>query len=157
MKVVRKGVFETNSSSMHSLAIINANDYNPEYNYPKNKTLYVYPAEYGWGYERLTEPDEKLSYLFALAASSNGLRWLDNQDEVFVDRFFDLSEVKKIYDTMSDIGIAINFVIDKSSDHYFGYVDHQSIETIDTFLGDIPIKDFIFNDKYMVIIDNDNH
>lgn len=157
MKVIRNGVFETNSSSMHSLAIMNSNNYNSEHNYSSNKVLCVYPAEYSWGYERLTEPDEKLSYLFALAASSNGLIWLDGEDIEVIDKFFALPEVKKVYDVMSEIGITINFIIDKNSDHYFGYVDHQSIETVDVFLGDISIKDFIFNEKYMAIIDNDNH
>lgn len=42
---------------------------------------------------------------------------------------------------------------------YFGYVDHQSLGLLEGFLKteDITLKEFLFNKKYVVIIDGDEY
>lgn len=147
MKVTRKGVFETNSSSVHSLSITSNKD---EWK-GKDSVLYVSLGEYGWGYDRLITPSEKVSYLMTLIASYVGY-YGDNE---FTDEdFFDLSSIKDIYKAVKHHGSEI--VFNKCSKGY-GYVDHQSIVPMEEFLDGIDLEDFIFNYKYEIIIDNDNH
>lgn len=85
MKLIRNGVFETNSSSAHSLAY--KNEVLRDYNFkphndlcfavkdwrltkkPKEYEMYSYMPlyfdEYGWGFDVLSSPAEKLSYLMS--------------------------------------------------------------------------------------------
>lgn len=163
MKNIRKAVFETNSSSMHSLAI----DGKDEVNRPRQVRGYF--GEYGWGYETLTTCDERLSYvLTALAQLSDANEHkLETQEarqrlEAF-DRFQWLNEMVQDY-----TGTPIVMEYESGGWYPFGHIDHQSFE------GNFPdpladfystektdfqtkMRDFIFNDKYTVIIDNDNH
>ena len=41
----------------------------------------------------------------------------------------------------------------------YGYVDHQSMDLLESFLrtNNITLDDFIFNDKYIVIVDGDEY
>ena len=62
MKNVRNCLFETNSSSVHSVSIRFRKGYIEDCDF-KSITL----GDYEWGYDELEEPDEKLSYLFTYA------------------------------------------------------------------------------------------
>jgi hypothetical protein len=76
-------------------------------------------------------------------------------DNEFSDEdFFDLFSIKEIYKAVKHHGSEIIFY--KRSKGY-GYVDHQSVESMEEFLDGIDLEDFIFNYKYEIIIDNDNH
>ena len=163
MKNIRTAVFETNSSSMHSLAIRVKDEIN------RPGQLRGYFGEYGWGYETLNTCDEKLSYvLTALASLSEadecklGMQEACQRLEAF-EYFQWLNEMVKDY-----TGNVIDIDYEGGGWYPFGYIDHQSFE------GNFPdpladfystektdfqtkMRDFIFNDKYTVIIDNDNH
>lgn len=158
MKNIRTAVFETNSSSMHSLAICGKDEIS------RPGQLRGYFGEYGWGYETLDTCDERLSYvLTALAQLSKaneyklGMQEACQRLETF-EYFQWLNEMVKDY---------TGNVIDMDYENG-GWIDHQSFE------GNFPdpladfystektdfqtkMRDFIFNDKYTVIIDNDNH
>ena len=54
---IRKGVFETNSSSVHTI-VIQANP--PKKIYP----LMIYEDDYGWSLEFLQTPEERASYFY---------------------------------------------------------------------------------------------
>lgn len=56
---IRRGAFETNSSSLHALIIADAM---PDLS--KALTVHVRPGEYGWGIETLDTPNERGSYLY---------------------------------------------------------------------------------------------
>lgn len=165
MKNIRKAVFETNSSSMHSLAI----DGKDEVNRPRQVRGYF--GEYGWGYETLTTCDERLSYvLTALAQLSDADEYkLETQEarqrlETF-NRFQWLNEMVQDY-----TGNVIVMEYESGGWYPFGYIDHQSWNYAETYPEPLEafwsnekqdfqtkMRDFIFNDKYTIIIDNDNH
>lgn len=72
---IRKGVFETNSSSMHTIAIDKtAIHENPAQTrslaqWDSSDGQYIFNirlGEYGWGYDELTTTTEKLNYLFTM-------------------------------------------------------------------------------------------
>ena len=56
-QIIRNQTFETNSSSMHSLCLLNTNNRSHDI-----KDISVDFGEYGWGYDELTTPYEILSH-----------------------------------------------------------------------------------------------
>ena len=62
MKIIRRSVFETNSSSTHALAITKSNE---NLNKPSLISL-DYDGEYGWEYKILNDLDSKFTYLAIL-------------------------------------------------------------------------------------------
>ena len=76
MKQIRRGTFETNSSSMHSLVIENERSIGKleesKLKLNKKGEIRVHLGEYGWGPEFLKTQQEKLNYLVTLIAGSTG-------------------------------------------------------------------------------------
>ena len=102
MKTIRKGIFETNSSSVHTLVI--AHD-NPEIPITK---LYFSLGEFGWGPELLNSVEERASYLWTyivdyLAGEESELNWNDENFREDVNRIAhkyadELSSILSKYD-----------------------------------------------------------
>jgi hypothetical protein len=157
MRKIRKRVFETNSSSMHSLAIIGSDRMNKN-NFSTTtvdgtEKIIVESGEYGWGYESLTKPIEKLSYIVTM------IPYQDSMNSINESKYFKwLSEMVKDY-----TGYELTYQTSSSNYYEDGYIDHQSTDTLDsvwvndeeTFKSNM--RDIMFNDKYFIIIDNDNH
>lgn len=137
-RTIRRNVFETNSSSMHSLSIIGSDRITNDIG--DGDEIIVTYGEFGWGYDTLTTPQEKISYLIT--------QYQDDED--MLER---ISSAIKNY-------TGKNLVILETGDEYYkkGYIDHASqgmiCEYIDT---EQSIVDIVFNEKYKIIIDNDNH
>lgn len=155
MKInIRKSVFETNSSSMHSVAIIGSNHFNKsKLGSDKDNTVYIRPGEYGWGYELLKSPTEKLSYVITM------IRYHDENHDIEDSIYFKwLSEMVLDY---TGCKLKIHKLISKY--YPYGYIDHRSTNTLNSFWSDQEeefksnMRDLIFNDKYFIIIDCDNH
>lgn len=79
---IRKGVFETNSSSVHAISVMPMDfadsyskyefgDYvnDPDRGYPADKLIFK-PIDFGWEFALLDRPSEKAAYFAALAAIS---------------------------------------------------------------------------------------
>ena len=107
MKIkTRKGVFETNSSSTHSICI--TENRNVE-EYPS--TLYFSLGEFGWEGNVYRDVEEKASYLYTALVELGGT------DEM------SLEECKNwIYEVLGEKGIDATFQDPKSCDFY--YIDH---------------------------------
>jgi len=157
----RKNVFETNSSSMHSIAIGNYDELSkPNYKY----SITAYTNNFGWGYDELITPLEKLSYVL----TSVKYHTYDKED---CKRYY-----KYICDMFSEYtGVKVKFgskckCEDEGEDEYedwwcdcFGVIDHQSTDLLNDWWSDDEeelknkMKELIFNNKYKIIIDSDNH
>lgn len=138
-KLIRTGVFETNSSSVHTLSIGRSKKSTYEYLPPPGGVVVITGGDYGWGYERLDTWLEKADYLATDAQYREG-KYLDLLRQALMDGLGG--------------GVEVKIAVDEDS-----YVDHQSIgEVWDTILQDrIDLQEFLFNPKYSIIIDNDNH
>mgnify|MGYP000857508042 CR=1 FL=1 len=164
MKIqIRNGTFETNSSSTHSVTI--KTDCAKKYLVDAD----IYPGEFGWGYEVLRTPSEKLSYILThmayKVALANNFRL--NPSSI-ISRMKNLRQYKWIMGMIEEkTGHSVNFIPLKNPDELFslGYIDHQSIGVLD-FILDTKIKkeDFIrqlesliFGTGSYIVIDNDNH
>lgn len=150
---IRNSVFETNSSSMHSLVIkkngtmITADKAKEDF-YAHDGVLEIWndDAVYfdRYPFEILTKPLRKFEYLVASFAKNEKVR----------------NEIIELY--KAELGLKDIIFPSVYSDEYepnYGCVDHQSIGLVTKYLekNKISFKDFIFNDKYVIIIDGDEY
>lgn len=139
---IRKGVFETNSSSCHSVSI--SNDVSTTSNLDvENGVVSLDYCEYGWSGPSCRSPYDKACY----AAT-----WVRNYG---TNEQFDM-----FLEVIRENTGAVVIEIPEGDDSYYrtGHIDHQSVDTIESYFSNKKIlKSFLFNDKYSVLIDNDNH
>lgn len=145
MKTIRPNVFETNSSSAHTICFPCASAC--ENLNPAPQTLEAYgTGEYGWGYDILEKPKDLLDYwLVAVKDTGKG---------------YDSEKLTSIIDYFA--GRNITLKIPKDIFDVIGYIDHQSVDSNCSLLAgfiDNPeaLFKFVFCPETKIIIDNDNH
>lgn len=114
MKKIRKNVFETNSSSTHSISIARGdNSYLTEIPSPKKDgKIYINSGEYGWEVCVYHNVQDKLSY-----AATYALNYADHHLDT-------LTEVIKEFTGAEEVIYDNGIKSDNWGDH--GYIDHQS-------------------------------
>lgn len=145
---IRKSLFETNSSSMHSICIQRNNQF---IDIPEK--LNLQPGEFGWDCEVLTSPLTLGSYLYTALLCN--LR--NNKKE--------LSDWKTyIYEACHNVGCEVDFseptVDEYGFTHY--YIDHGSDYAIIDFLDKLRHNEkrlirFLFGQHSFIITSNDNN
>lgn len=154
---VRHGVFETNSSSTHSVCIATGKIGPPSL---KGQVLEIGPGEFGWEVEDHYDFYTKASYLYT---------WCYNQSRTYDDSDVELeltgerkekldmlTEVLKEYTGCSEV------LYTKSLGYYSrGYIDHQSdscdCPSIEVFTTKDSLVNFLFNNSSFIHTDNDNY
>lgn len=169
MLKVRRGAFETNSSSMHSIAIkCNKKEISPEQYahmisrwYKDDELIHVRFDDFGWGPTAYTDFEPKLSYLVTLIKECNGIRlpgcWSASPGKTFDDVKTEMENTEEwqwLDDTIYE-HTGLRMELEPSE----GYVDHQSVRSINHFLENegVDLFTFLFDKNYVLIIDNDNH
>lgn len=168
MRLIRDGVFETNSSSAHSLAY--KNTVLRDYNYkpcndlclaikelhltkkPKEYEMYSYMPlyfdEYGWGFDVLSSPAEKLSYLMSSVYQYK--TW----GVVKEDPFF-----KQVIQWLNELDIVVNLPEQYGdSSEVDAEINHQSYDVVtkDMFKTKYDLLTYLFNNDIVIHIENDN-
>lgn len=135
MKKVRKNVFETNSSSTHSICIAK----NVDYDIPKE--LHFEFGEFGWEHDTLNTTSEKASYLYTGVVN------------YFPEKLDGILEVLK--------SKGIEVTLQEKSGNYWesGYVDHGS--EMDDFVEGVTesedrLLSYLFSGLSFVHTGNDN-
>lgn len=155
---IRKNLFETNSSSCHSI-VYSSIDRGYDFNLPvdSNGTLEIEFDEFGWGPAILKTPIEKLSYYITDHA---GKFWYDDYSdpEKLVDnlkKFERKPDILELVDLIKSKCPQIKDVKFKLHSGYyqFGYIDHESTGT--SYVDDV--FRLIFSNGAIIIIDNDNN
>jgi len=136
---IRKGVFETNSSSTHSICINECTKYT---SISPNTEGYIVCRgdEFGWGWEKFNDPMKKLNYCMQYP-------------------FGDKNMLKKVVLEQTKAKDLVD-AIDYSSNNYTTYIDHQSIEDGDVlenaYKDEVSLRNFIFSENSYLYIGNDN-
>lgn len=150
---IRKGVFETNSSSSHSIVITKNNKPLPnvidgDWHVNDNGVMdfwYEDDLEFERSpFDLLTTWFGRLRYCIA--------SYSDNDDKI--------SELEEICRRRIEGFKSFKFKKDRWDNSVNrGYVDHQSIGLLQAALKkyNISLEEFIFNDRYIVIIDGDEY
>ena len=172
-RVIRSGVFETNSSSMHSVTVEKAENYdiNP-YVRTEDGIAHFNFGEYGWEYNRYNDPWNKIEYALTMVA--------ETEDYQSIQDFYETNGFKMIEDSVKKHTHCDKIIVDNLNEikvHYYtnykgeetcwveheGYIDHQSSTdsylSLQEFLDDygLTIDRFLFDRNVTLITDNDNH
>lgn len=160
MKQIRLNVFETNSSSTHSISFSGRNNEcynNIEVDAYDNK-VHVCLGEFGWEIDSHTDSATKLQYLITYICQQNGLTtWYGGN---FEDNLKELQELEDFQNVEECVRYELN-CDGIEIDSLEGYIDHQSVygdnlrEYFD-YEGVDNIHQFIFG-NVIVHTDNDNH
>lgn len=142
MKVVRGGVFETNSSSMHSIHISKTLKTYDTIVPNDNGDIILTGGEFGWEEEKYYDSLTKANYCAVDTQFDNDKRAM-------------LEEVIKSHTGAKRVIINIS---DKYYSGNYSYIDHESHGTShEAFESEETLKEFIFNPKSYLKTDNDNH
>ena len=155
---IRRSVFETNSSSVHSVTVVGSN--NSEYNYrglPVLSDGYVHTTggEFGWEVQTYSDPIHKLEYIVTM------LHQVYRADTC--EALMELAEFKELSDLIANVCSCNGLLVDCKDGYWdMGYIDHQSCEgytNLDEFLDNysVTLEEFIFNPNVQLHTDNDNH
>lgn len=155
MILIRTGVFETNSSSCHSMAIVGRlqkktprdatiTDIYGELGYTPmfdNVVWNVKFEDYLWKEQQLCNSQEKLWFLLSYIYSEY------NFDSIFVDEFY-----KKVKRWLSDIGITLKEPDYSEYDDYVDEVLTQSIFKQEMFQVPKDLYEYLFDDDLIIDI-----
>lgn len=148
--LIRPGVFETNSSSCHSISI-SSNVPKYETLYPDEDGLLVFNGgQFGWEWKDYYKAKDKCNYVATLIheLSEDYRDDSDNQDAIRLKEKFE--RVVKDHTGATEILYDLNDV----------YIDHQSVdsnsgpEIVD--LSEQELKDLLFNPDSEISTGNDN-
>lgn len=162
-RVIRDCVFETNSSSMHSVSVHGNRSINKYYKL--DKVIEIRLGEYGWSGDPLYDFPDKLPYamLMVLYTEYPGFNPYDDDFVVDQEELKKLNGYKTLLEAIRKHDDCEAIAIKKKIGFYpYGYIDHQSYEdysSLADFLKDwnVDAERFLFDDDVVVYIDNDNH
>lgn len=150
-KLIRKSVFETNSSSCHSISISSDDVVYDGITPASDNKIYLKPMEFGWDIAEYRDPMSKLTYCWIYVED-----WTDREQQEFRQI---LSNVVCQHTGADEIVMEID--MNRRWWHgKHGYIDHQSVECNDLhymFYQPEYLKNFIFNPNSVLRTDNDNH
>lgn len=151
---IRNSVFETNSSSSHSL-VFSKVDRGHDYDLPvdENGVLTIPFGEFGWGPDILRTPLEKLSYI---VTDRGGWSYDDDNkswDEI-LEELKENDEIQQVIKIVKRNVPAVKEVTFKPASDFYprGYIDHESQGTS----RNADTEDIIFDNSIIILIDNDN-
>lgn len=157
-KAIRRSVFETNSSSVHSISVSN-NVKIGKYPEESEDILIITPGEYGWEGDDVTGLVEKVRYLMTMILDYE-YEWDEKNHTLIPDNMkLDLLKSDVNWQRIRDV---VREHKHKELVPYIPegrrfYVDHQSCMSLDAFLGNTSLEEFLFDPAIVVEIDNDNH
>lgn len=157
MKIkIRKGVFETNSSSVHSITIY---DKDEELNIPK--AINLKSGIFGWEVKRDYTVEERISYFLEMCIDYDKVNKYYNksynEDEGLVNRFIKFLQSLEIEFDAEEFYEKFNKEINE--DFYYYGIDHNNDwgDLAFKFLeNETDLKKFLFGTKSLLITGNDN-
>ena len=142
MITIRRSVFETNSSSMHTLVIAGTDHLDDKLFIDQDGVCKIFFGEFGWGPDVYYDAASKASYCLTAASANNNVEQLDMLQLVIKQQ---TGATEVVFEDMSGC-------------NEWGYVDHQSSDAAnDAFENEETLKAFIFNKDSKLVIDNDNN
>ena len=148
IKLIRKNVFETNSSSTHSISVGHGDTYDSITPY-EDGIIYLEPEEFGWEQETYTATYTKLTYAYIYARD-----WTGDKSPQFMEV---LKKVVCEHTGATDIKMNSSTSFGYTNT---GYIDHQSVEDGNyhyLFEDEQTLKQFIFDPTSVLETDNDSH
>lgn len=161
-KVIRQDVFETNSSSCHTVSVRGREMYA---NYSLDLPfIEIKLGEYGWDGDPCDDFRSKLAYALSMVMHTEYPNFNQYDEDFVVDQSVleQLEGYKTLLNAIRIHGRCENIHIKRKNGWYpYGYIDHQSYEnynSLQDFLDDwnVSAERFLFDDGVVVYILNDN-
>ena len=151
MKTIRQNVFETNSSSSHSVTIqTSPNKHQVTLN--DEGVLFVERGEFGWDNTTFVSFDDKCSYAYTQAANNHWCNRDKNPSE-----YLDISDNEKLQMMERVIMENVPNITKVLFLNNEGYVDHQSEDLVyDIFESEDTLTTFLFDTASEFSTGNDN-
>lgn len=171
-KQIRNKVFETNSSSTHSLTIGNGTLNNSNLHIDYDNMVEVDFGEFGWEVCDYFDQYTKLQYILTMCACIDRYKCTTPEEFYKTEGFKSISNAIANYCNCDGIKLkdgcirTEHYNYDDEDEYYLsidGYIDHQSVEgysSVADFLEQnniSSVEEFIFNDGIAVHTDNDNY
>lgn len=163
-KQIRKRVFETNSSSSHSLTLspgdLVAQPFSEDV--LRSGELHVEVGEYGWEWKRYYAPESKISYLLTQITGGNLPDEDEHNDENLADALSGQYDKFAMLCSVVKAHTGVTLVVPRPSyegrwDGSYGYVDHESVGVgMDLFDDEEKLKQFLFTKGSYIETGNDN-
>ena len=163
-RVMRDNVWETNSSSMHTVTVRGKRNINNYYRI--NDIIEVYLDEYGWYGDPCDDFMSKLAYAMSMVLHTEypGFNHYDENFIVNQEILEGLPGYQLLINAIREHGYCEKIVINRHRGAYYpyGYIDHQSFEgysSLQDFLDDwnVDAETLLFDDNVTIWIDNDNN
>jgi len=163
-RVMRDNVWETNSSSMHTVTVRGKRNINNHYRI--NDIIEVYLDEYGWDGDPCDDFMSKLAYAMSMVLHTEYPSFNHYDEDFIVDQEIleELPGYQLLINAIREHGYCERIVIKRRDGAYYpyGYIDHQSFEdysSLQDFLDDwhVDAETLLFDDNVTIWIDNDNH
>lgn len=146
MRTIRENVFETNSSSSHSISLsdpsINNDGMMDTIPLDKNGDIVLSGGEFGWQWEKFSDALTKANYCAVYAVLY--------RDDL----------INQLIDVIKDQTGANNVILDISDDYNktnWSYIDQDSFDVAAAAFGSNDVlRRFIFNKKSILYLGNDN-
>lgn len=147
MKNIRLNVFETNSSSTHSISISKSSDGVYETLPVKNGKVVLVGGEFGWEWEKYNDAVTKANYAAVFASGNDSLVKM-------------LTDVIKKHTGAKEVQFKFSSDYNSSTETW-AYIDHQSGPgeegaAHEAFKNKNSLKEFIFNPDSWLFTGNDN-
>lgn len=148
MKVVRLGVFETNSSSTHSFTTENEG-----YEYEDGVEIKPdWEGEFGWNWDAWYTTEEKLAYICRCMLDNDWM--LKDTDEGIY------KVLRPLQERLENLGVYFEIPTAEYLENHWGYVDHgdeyYKSDIVDILKTDDSLLSFLFNPKNGIDGGNDN-
>ena len=152
MRKVRQSVFETNSSSTHSISIASFSEGDLMDTIPLDVygNIVLEGGEFGWEIEDYSDALSKANYVAI---------YIEQWASPYAKEHFRKKFVDVLREQTSCDEVVLNFSEDYSKENW-SFIDHQSVEAQQLdwlFESSETLRQFIFNPKSILHTDNDNY
>lgn len=149
---IRRGTFETNSSSTHSICVTRSDE---KCEIPERLEINISDFEFGWEYEDYGTTEEKFAYLVMgiISGYEDNFLKVSQKLEKLIKIIGQWVKCVKIY------GLNVECYDGKMYYETDGYVDHanEMYELIDALLNDEEmLKRYLFSYESFILTGNDN-
>ncbi len=184
MRVIRQNVFETNSSSCHSVSVYRYNKKNEQEEKKKMKLpinqkgvlniSFDYKKDFWWGPAYYNDAYTKLNYVAcAIVQIEMHKRWIKREGILSINELSELKDMKYLFSVIQKHCPNLRSFHFRQRDVFWkgsiGFefiegIDHASVEMFKDLKGwmnwyidcfNITLEEFIFNPKYRLNIEGD--
>lgn len=148
MRKIRKGLFETNSSSVHAVCI----DTDPQDMKATKPVLSIWPRNFGWDFNELHAPHDTADYVYTyICVSCYDESRKDGGEEY--QRY-----LKKFTDVLNEAGVGYSISEPQKLEKWADYgIDHYGLlPPLDELLKKEVLLPLLFGEESVIFTGNDN-